>query len=198
MPETSSGSIRDFADVLRVNDEGVRTSLDEIINDELAGALHGAPVGVIDKFLRRISTRAAMMLLEHARSEAVSSLSEEMREELRQGILEKIRRLVNEGKAVVENPDGPVYPDVSPALARFDEVLGWDKATLRARAGKYFSEPLLWAEALYGLPESTVAPFLAKFPWLVRRRIRGFVKLQNEPDCPDDVMLTRMELGRAL
>ena len=198
MPDTFSGSIRNFADVLRVNDEGVRTSLNEITNDELAGALHGAPVGVVDKFFRRLSTRAAMMILEHARSEEISSLSGEARKELRQGILDKIRRLVNEGKAVMENPDGPIYPDVSPALARFDTILGWDKATLRARAGKYFAEPLLWEQALHGLPESTVAPFLAKFPWLVRRRIRGFIMSQKEPACPDDVMLIRMELGRTL
>lgn len=196
MPESNPSLVlRQFADVLRVNDQGIKALLYEVVNDDLSGALCGAPPGIIDKFCRCMSSRAAMMILENTRTDHISALSPEAVERLRRNIVESLRRLVSEGKAVVDNPDGSIEPDVSPSLALFNKALGWDRKMLRAQAGHLFKGVFLWSTALYGFPKPEILAFLSKFPWLVRRRIKAVMKLNGAPPAPDEIQFARMELG---
>lgn len=191
---SNSSVLRHFEDVLRVNDEGVKTLLYEIINDDLSGALRGAPAGVIEKFCGRMSARAAWMILENARNERIAGLSKEAKEKLRQDILRGLRRLVDEGKAMVDNPDGPITPESSSFLTRFHELLRSDKNTIRIKVRSTPDCLALWRIALHDLPQSEASAFLSKLPWLTRWRLRSITMRRAIIPHSDDVLLAQLEL----
>lgn len=88
-------------DLVRANDAGMRELLRSISTDELKIAIKDMPESVKNKFFQNMSTRAATILKEDM--EVLQAQRVEDVERAQQVIVMEIKRLIQEGKIVLEN-----------------------------------------------------------------------------------------------
>ncbi len=93
-----------FEDIILVNDRGVQEALKEIDTDELALALRTASDELKEKFFDNLSSRAVEVTREEMEYMGPVRLSDV--EAAQQRIVDIIRRLEEEGKAVIEGRGG--------------------------------------------------------------------------------------------
>ena len=189
-----------FEDVLRLGDEAMSTLLREVENAELGEALRGAPAGIVAKFNRCMSLRAAMMIREYTLLPSTCALPESRIAERRRSIVDRVNRLLAAGAIRLENPDGPIHPNrieqpgpMEALPAHFADMLEWNAGKIRAEIGTIRNHAE-WATALHGLPETTVKAFLEKFPWQEVVRLRQAI-VELTPPRPEDVELARLTLA---
>lgn len=93
-----------FADLASVDDRGMQSLLQEVSSEHLAFALRVADEALKEKFFKNMSERAREMLQEDMETRGPVKLSEV--EKIQREILEKARKLEQEGKLVIEGKGG--------------------------------------------------------------------------------------------